>query len=126
MLATPTQTTEIAQLVGIFDTALKNAAASLELSKTETLGRVASDYFNAFENARNALANDGTLPIVPGNDPHNVSSEDNSPIRVALSGVYGFTMHSDYATKSPHTIATLNHLKPIANAIHMGGYSIFT
>ena len=126
MAAITTIDTQNKALVALFDSALKNAAESLKLTGAETLGRVAQEYFAAFETARNLLADHGTLPVVPGNDPHNVSSDDNSPIRVALSGVYGFTMSDQYTEKSPNAIQTLKHLKPIADAIHLDGYSIFT
>lgn len=114
------------ELLGIFDVALKNAGESLELAQGESLVKIAREYVAAFQTARNVLATKGDFPVVPGNDPHNLSREDSSPIRVALSGVYGFTMQNGHESKSPHTIETLNRLKPIANAIHMDGYCICT
>jgi hypothetical protein len=114
------------ELLEIFDLALKSAQENLQASGAESLSGIANNYFAAFKDARDNLANNDVLPTVPGNDPHNVSSNENSPLRVALVGVYGFADCTNYESTSPHSIKTLRSLKPIADAIRINGLSIFT
>ncbi len=123
----PTQDqTKTTELIAIFDAALRRAYINLQRGKEESLSSVANSFYTAFQGARDNLANDNLLPIVPGNDPHNVSHEDNSTLRIAIAGVYGFPTSQSNTERSPHSIQALKEMQAIASEIHQRGLCIFT
>lgn len=118
---------DTAQLIVIFDTALRNAETSLQAARPESLGPLTEKVYRAFKDAREALAAEGTLPLVGGNDPHTVDPIDdpNTKLRAALSSVYGFAS-KNYQSICPHSVQTMQRLQPIAAALHHRGLAIFT
>lgn len=81
----------------------------------ESLTIVARNAYKAFVEASEAYEK-GNPPLVDDVNNRNYGTPK-SPLAIALSSVFGFTVSSDYAVKNPKSYAALKALQPIANAI---------